>query len=141
MDIERGFEIEHPAAVLPWGCSEDELIGLLAREPRRITSGYHTIDCTALNGMLVTAGFHFQPRRDGVLHKVELFRGETLDLSTSFARFQHHLELTFGEPHDASPAGRPPAYEWRFGDVRIGHWVTRRFTEEEHIVIERVATG
>jgi hypothetical protein len=138
VDVERGFEIEHPSAFVPWGCSEQELEDILPRSPRRITAGYHTLDCTALTGMLVTAGFHFEPRRDGVLQRVELFRGETLDLGTSFTRFQHHLELTFGAAHEVvGPTERFPGHEWRFGDVSIRHWVTRRFSEEEHIVLAR----
>lgn len=138
VDIEQGFTIEHPATVLPWGIDEDELLDLLARAPRRVTAGYHTLDCTALDGMLLTAGFHFTPRRDGMLHKIELFRAETLDLDTSYARFQHHLRSAFGEPHETThPPGVQPSHEWRFGDVVVRHYVTRRFVQEEHIVVER----
>lgn len=139
MDVERGFEIEHPASIVPWGCSEEELVELLAREPRRVTDGYLTLDCTALTGMLLTAGFHFEPRRGGSLHRIDLFRGETLDLGSSYARFQHHLELTFGEPHETTDRHQQlPTHEWRFGRVRVLHALKRRFVHEETIRLERI---
>lgn len=139
VDVERGFEIEEPTAIVPWKCSEDELVAVLARPPRRITDGYHTIDCTALGGLLLTAGFHFEPRRNGTLHRIELFRGETLELATSYARFQEHLRQTFGEPHEIIEQSHGYATTiWQFGDVRVRHSVSRRMVQEEQIVLERV---
>ena len=142
MDIERGFEIDDPTAFVPWGIGEGDLADRLPHTVRRIADGYHTADCTALGGLLVTAGFHFRPRQDGVLHRVELFRGETLDLGTSYARFQDHLERTFGAPHRTGPgSGAYPHHEWRFGEVTIWHKVTARFSTEEQIVLDRTDAG
>lgn len=137
MDVARGFQIEYPSTFLPWGATEEEVLDLLARAPRRVTDGYHTVDCTALGGLLLTAGFHFDPRQDGRLREVELFRAHSEELATSFARFQHHLELTFGPPHTTTR--RPqwyPDHQWRFGHVRVRHFAQRRFVHEEHVRIE-----
>ncbi len=139
MELERGFEIEFPAVFVPWGASEDELVSLLPRSPRRVTDGYHTFDCTALSGMVLTVGFHFDPRRDGTLRELGLFRVDPAPLSASFATFQRHLEATFGPPH--ASARKPnwyPSHEWSFGDVRIRHYAQLRFVQEDHVRIELV---
>jgi hypothetical protein len=139
VELERGFQIDHPAVFLPWGVTEQELAELLPRPARRVTDGYHTFDCTALTGLLVVLGLHFEPRRGGVLHELELHRPEPADLAVAFGRSQHHLELTFGPPHDTRQRpGWYPSHEWRFGDVRVRHYAQHRFVHEDRVRIERV---
>lgn len=142
MELGRGFEIEFPSAVVPWGISEGELVALLPRPPRRVTDGYHTLDCTALSGLVLTLGFHFGPRRNGALRELEFFRAERIGLATSFVVFQRHLVATFGPPHVSTRRPRwYPSHEWTFGDVVVRHFAQHRFVHADKVRIELVGAG
>jgi hypothetical protein len=141
MDLSRGFEIEDPAVVVPWGVSETELLDILPVVPQHVTSGYYVIDCVSLGGLRHALGFHFRPRRDGKLVELEFFRRSYPgypDLRESFLDFQARLESTFGRPTTASPGDEGvPNYTWRVGHATIRHYVFDRFGPEEHVRIVR----
>jgi hypothetical protein len=136
MDLARGFEIEDPPVVVPWGSTEDE-VRLLLPSLREVTPGYLTGEVVSLRGLRHMLGFHFQPRNRGRLVELELYRSSYLDLQASFAEFQRHLEATFGPPQESRPAGDGfPAYGWKVGRTTIRHYVFDRFGPEEHVEVQ-----
>jgi hypothetical protein len=139
MDLERGFQIEHPAAFVTWGILEAELLELLPIAPDHVTSGYYVIDCVSLSGLCHALGFHFHKPQGGTLRELEFFRRAYPaypDLTASFEEFQEHLVTTFGPPDAESPGDEGfPRYGWRVGATIVRHYVFDRFGPEEHVRI------
>lgn len=139
MDIESGFKIESPSVFVPWNISESKLASLFnSHHLRRVTHGYYTIACTSLGGLQSHLGFHFDPRRNGVLTELEFFRDQSMDLRESFREFQTHLEKSFGKPADRTVGAEGfPNVRWIAGSCEVVHFVFDRFGPEEHVRIRR----
>ena len=139
LDFSRGFVIEEPSVVIPWGATEQELVEIVGAEAlNHVTRGYYTVQCVALGGLRIHLGFHFQPRSGGKLWEFEVFRGDMTPLETSFAEFQAHLEAVLGPPSSTSDAdGEFSHYEWRTPDLHVYHYVLDRFGPEEHVRFKR----
>jgi hypothetical protein len=125
----EGFRIESPDAFVPWGISEGDLLAMFGDRLKRVTDGYFVMECTSLTGLRHMLGFHFRPRINGKLTEFEFFRRSYPSLTGSFEEFQHHLELTFGEP---SVKKISDSYEWHFDGVDLKHYIIDRFGPEEH---------
>jgi hypothetical protein len=139
MDVSRGFEIEQPAAFVPWGISEAQFEqDFAALGLRHITRGYFTAHCVSLGGLPHELGFHFYPREGGGLNELEFFRSSHVSLAISFEDFQRHLEATFGEPTITVPEpGGFPSHTWQLRGADVVHFVIERFGPEQHVRIKR----
>ena len=140
MEIGRGFQLEQPRVLVPWGISEQELQGLFKDlELRHVTHGYYVAQCVSLNGLSHYLGFHFTPSASGKLIWFELFQTGS-ELESSYRDFQDHLEISFGCPTTTIPGseGFPTNY-WRIQDVQITHLVQEHFGPAERLRIERIA--
>ncbi len=151
MDISKGFQIESPNILVPWGITQRRLRQLFADYPiRRVGEGYYVTSCVSLNGLSHELGFHFTPRFPWTLHIrgrlewLEFFRRHDNtkvymnDLRESFETFQKHLELTFGPPSKSSPGSEGfPIHEWCLGSVEVGHSIYERFTLNEAVMIRK----
>lgn len=139
MDIEQGFGIENPRAFVRWGSTEEDLIAALGKHFRYVTKGYYTITCKTLGGMEHELGFHFNPRKNGVLRELEFFRRSYEDQANSYNEFQSHFEATFGKPDKSSPGTEGfESHEWNLGRNKIVHYILNRFGPEEHMRIKHV---
>ena len=138
MYINRGFQIDNPKAFIPWGITEQQLISILGDKLRRVTDGYYSLTCESLGGLKHELGFHFEPRRRGLLQLFEFFRRSYPDLHASFDEFQSYFVREFGAP-TKSKAGSEgfPDYTWRLKNVIIKHYIFDRFGPEEHMTIEK----
>jgi hypothetical protein len=137
MNIDQGFEIEHPKAFVRWEATEEDLKSTLGKELRHVTKGYYTITCKTLGGIEHELGFHFSPRKHGVLTELEFFRRSYEDQADSYNEFQRHLVATFGKPHKSSPGNEGfESHEWNIGRNTIVHYVHNRFGPEEHMRIK-----
>ena len=137
MEISKGFQIEDPCVWIPRGASESLLVELLGPHGlREVTGGYYTISAKSLSGLCCEIGFHFSPRRQGVLQELEFFRRSYPDQGKSFANFQEHLERTFGTPTGTEQGEEGfPSYGWAIGGAHVSHYVFDRFGPEEHVRI------
>ena len=133
MDLRRGFQVEVPAIVLPWGIDERQLRALLP-SAHHVTDGYDTLDVVSLHGLRHVLGFHFEPRANGPLVELEFFRREPIDIAMSYADFERHLERTYGPPTQ-SAAGEDgfPTQRWLLDGAEVRHYVFDRFGLEEHV--------
>lgn len=139
MDIASGFEIESPSAFIPWDIDESELKGILGSSLRHVTTGYYTITCESVGGMLHELGFHFEPRKNGKLNEFEFFRRSYDDQESSFKEFQTHFESVFGKPSKTQEGNEGfPSHQWNLNGAVIVHYVFDRFGPEEHMRIKRV---
>jgi hypothetical protein len=138
MEISKGFQIEEPSVWVPRGATEAHLLELLSPHGlRKVTSGYYTISAKSLAGLGCEIGFHFTPKREGLLRELEFFRRSYPDQAKSFASFQEHLERAFGVPTSAEPGSDGfPTYGWSIGGVSVSHYVFDRFGPEEHVRIK-----
>jgi len=139
MDISKGFQIEQPRLLIPWGIREAQLRQIFQGHVlRHITDGYYTTSCISLSGLSHELGFHFNPRVGGVLVEYEFFRRSYPDQAASYAEFQRHLEATFGSPTISSAGSEGfPTQVWRIDDAEIAHYVFDRFGPEEHVMIRK----
>ncbi|NCZ96521.1 MAG: hypothetical protein EBZ44_04735 [Verrucomicrobia bacterium] len=139
MDITRGFQIEQPDLFIPWKVSETELQQLFLKQPlRHVTHGYFTTNCTSLGGLSHELGFHFHPRRGGVLIELEFFRTSYADQAASYQEFQRHLEQTFGQPTTTTAGSEGfSSHTWQLTGAEIAHFVYDRFGLEEHVRIKK----
>ncbi|HTU50009.1 MAG TPA: hypothetical protein VMF56_05405 [Acidobacteriaceae bacterium] len=139
MDISRGFHIEQPDILIPWGISEAELEKLFdGLDLRRVTNGYFVTHCDSLSGLSHELGFHFDLRAGSILRELEFFGGNFTDNSSSFQTFQQHLEATFGQPTTTLPGTEGfPSYTWLLDGCEIVHYVRKRFGPEELVRIKR----
>jgi hypothetical protein len=141
--FETGFPIEVPALIVPWHINEHVLVQLLGKRLRHVTHGYYTTACTALAGLQIQLGFHFEPRRDGILREFEVFRGVSHDLQQSYSEFQHHLVRLLGKPATTGSDGGTgfDSHEWRGVGYRVVHLVKDRFGPEEHVRVQFIAAA
>jgi hypothetical protein len=132
MNLRSGFEIDDPALVIPWGIKEEVLLRIGGAEGRRqVTTGYYTASCKALGGLSVEVGFHFEPRANGLLAEMEIFRKFSKPITESVEEFQKHLEATFGKPILSSPGTeRFPHFAWRVPGSRVSMDDLRRIPRE-----------
>jgi hypothetical protein len=143
--LSEGFQIEDPEVFVPWGADEATLRPLLPPSLRMVTTGYFTMDCTSLTGLRHVLGLHMTPREEGRLHELEFFRMNPHDssdepetLAASFDVWQHHLQLTFGEPTARSDGDCDlPSYVWQVGEATVRHFCQYRFGAEQHVRIAR----
>ena len=140
VDLARGFEIEDPSMVVPWGITADQFRDLLP-SAREVTVGYQTHEVVSLGGLRHMLGFHFEPRTsDGQLVELELFRKSYPDQKASFQEFQEHLEATFGRGWERVPGSEGlPSYRWTIDGAEILHYLFDRFGPEEHVRIRQPA--
>ena len=138
MEIEKGFKIDLPNIFVSWNINEKELTELFAEnELKNVTTGYYTFPCESLNGLKCIIGFHFEPRKNGVLSELEFFRTDYSNQKKSFDDFQSHFEKIFGNPTEKSKGNEGfDNYEWSINGIRISHYVFDRFGPEEHMRIK-----
>ena len=134
MDISRGIEFDNPKIILRWGMRAHELGNSVPLS--KVSEGYFTFDAIALGGRSVRVAVRFQADR---LYKVELMRGDDLDLAESYRDFQDRLEHSFGEADSCMPAeggedGGYNYYVWKRGSVKVSHSVIDRFRLTENVV-------
>ena len=142
MNIKEGFKIDVPDIFIPWCIDEQTLIKLLNKHSyNHVTKGYYTISCKSLSGLDCMLGFHFEPRKDGLLKELEFFRNSYSDQSESFYEFQSHFEKAFGKPSKNYFGNEGyENYLWDFDSVQIVHYVIDRFGPEEHMRIKFIKT-
>lgn len=142
MEIEKGFKIDSPNVFVPWNIDEKEFLELFkTAELKNVTSGYYTIPCESLNGLKSLIGFHFEPRKNGVLNELEFFRTNYDDQKKSFDDFQSHFENAFGKPTGSSKGNEGfDNYQWSINGIKIMHYVFDRFGPEEHMRIKYEST-
>ena len=135
-DLRIGFHIDVPDVFVPWGICQSKLLEMLeAGSPdkkgiRKVTGSYYCVNGKAL-GLECTIGFHFKWRK---LSQIEIFDPNQKDLAKGFARFQGALVNEFGEPTRSKSIGDDfPAHEWKFGSIRILHFMQERFGEESRL--------
>jgi hypothetical protein len=140
MNIQEGFKIEKPDVFIPWDIDEQTLIEILGKlESRHVTTGYYTISCKSLNGLDCILGFHFEPRKNGLLRELEFFRTDYSDQKMSFNEFQSHFEKEFGRPTSESMGNEGfKNYTWNLNGAQIVHFIFDRFGPEEHMRIRRI---
>ena len=140
MNIHEGFQIDEPNIFIPWNIDEKDLTQKLnGHNLEHVTKGYYTISCKTLNGLNCMLGFHFEPRKNGLLNELEFFRTDYSDQDKSFEDFQSHLESAFGKPTSESDGHEGfKNYAWNLNDVQIVHFVFDRFGPEEHVRIKSV---
>jgi hypothetical protein len=74
MNIEKGYQLDNPSLLVPWGINEGKLVELFGgHELKMIGDGYYTAQCNSLGGLDCYIGFHFTPRLGGTLSKLEFF--------------------------------------------------------------------
>lgn len=84
-------------------------------------------------------GFHFEPRKNGILKELEFFRTDYSNQQKSFDDFQSHFEKSFGKPTSSTKGNEGfNNYEWNFNEVQIVHFVFDRFGPEEHMRIKKL---
>jgi hypothetical protein len=138
VDLMRGYRVERPDVLVPWGIDERSLHALLPAV-HHVTDGYDTLDVVSLGGLAHALGFHCDPRVGGRLVEFEIFRKEAMDLRASYAEYERHLELAFGPPTRSTPGDEGfPSNEWSLDGAAIAHYVFDRFGPEEHVRIRRV---
>jgi len=141
MDIARGLTTD-AGVCIPWLISQTKLDAIIASDClETIAPDYLVTRCSLLGGLNLSLGFHFKGDK---LLEFELFRHLSRPLADSFAEFQRHLTQTFGDPTQSiagdADAGYDCGYdhhEWRFGRIRIRHYVIDRFGCEEHVRIAK----
>ena len=139
MDIASGFEVEFPEAFIPWGIKEKELMNILGDNLRHVTTGYYTITCQSLGGMAHELGFHFEPRKNGVLNELEFFRRTYHNQMASFEEFQDHFQEFFGPPTTSKEVSNEfPFHQWNLNGATIVHYIFDRFGPEEHMRIKHI---
>ena len=141
MEITKGFKIDKPDIFVDWKIKENDLQKLFRdSDLKKITTGYYTADCESLSGLNCMIGFHFEPRKDGILKELEFFRTDYSDHKKSFNDFQKHFESSFGKP-DKSSSGNEgfKNYEWNLHSIQIVHFVFDRFGPEEHMRIKKIS--
>lgn len=145
MKIEDGFQIDEPNIFIPWRINEDELKALFSEKKSfsdqnpliYVTRGYYTTSCVSLGGLKHKLGFHFEPRKNGVLVELEFFRKSYSDQKESFDDFQKYFEQNFGKPTAKSESDEWfPNYRWKLQKIEIIHCVFDRFGPEEHMRIK-----
>ncbi|KAB2877580.1 hypothetical protein F9K33_16115 [bacterium] len=139
MTIDNGFKIDHPDVFVPWDIEEKQLMKLFnGQRLVNVSTGYYTIDSESLNGLKCTIGFHFEPRKSGLLKELEFFRANYTDQVKSYEEFQRHFEQAFGRPTQTSVGTEGfNDHSWVFAKVSIFHFVFDRFGPEEHMRIKR----
>jgi hypothetical protein len=139
MNLREGFTIEDPALMVPWNITDTKLIEIGGSNGLcKVSRGYYAASYTALGGLQIELGFHFEPRSGGRLKEIEIFRKFPKPLNVSFQEFQAHLERTFGAPTQAAPGSEGlPDYEWRVPGAVIHHYVFDRFGPEKHARIKK----
>ena len=139
MNIQEGFKIDEPDTFIPWDIDELTLTQKLnGHDFKHVTTGYYTTQCKSLNGLSCMLGFHFEPRKNGILNELEFFRTDYSDQEKSFNDFQSHFEKEFGKPTLESNGNEGfKNYTWIFDSVKIVHYVFDRFGPEEHMRIKK----
>ncbi|HWB61702.1 MAG TPA: hypothetical protein VG733_19625 [Chthoniobacteraceae bacterium] len=139
MEISKGFQIEQPELFIPWKVSEPELQRIFDGHLLcHVTHGYFTTHCVSLCGLSHELGFHFDPRRGGVLIELEFFRTSYVDLAGSYQDFQQHLETAFGQPMVTTPGPEGfSSHVWQLSEVEVVHFIFDRFGPEEHVRIKK----
>lgn len=140
MNIQEGFKIDEPDVFIPWDIDEQILTQKLNEyDFKHVTTGYYTISCKSLNGLNCMLGFHFEPRKNGLLNELEFFRTDYLDQEKSFTEFQFYFENEFGKPTSESKGNEGfKNYTWNLDHVQIVHYVFDRFGPEEHMRIKKI---
>jgi len=142
MEITTGFKIDKPDIFVDWNITEKDLQKLFSNSDlEKVTTGYFTANCESLSGLFCMIGFHFEPRKDGVLRELEFFRTDYFDLNRSFSDFQKHFENSFGKPNKISHGneGFNNNYKWNLNGIQIVHFVFDRFGPEEHMRIKKIS--
>ncbi len=141
MEISKGFKIDKPDIFVDWNIHENDLQKLFFDfDLKKVTTGYFTADCKSLNGLVCKIGFHFEPRKNGVLKELEFFRIDYKDQKKSFTEFQTYFENSFGKPDKKTPENEGFSnYEWNLNGIQIVHFVFDRFGPEEHMRIKKVS--
>ena len=139
MNLLDAFPIEHPAVSVPWGVTEEQLLGILASaSARRVTREYITLPVRILGGLDCMLGFHF--RDNGCLSELEFFRTAYTDQRASYEEFQRHFEQALGPPSRTQAGDEGfPSHEWYVPGARVVHYVFDRFGPEEHMRVQRIA--
>src|SRR5687768_6369744 len=116
MNIAKGFAIDDADTEIPWRITPEQLAWITGPNAlTEVTRDYFYTTCSALGGMQVRLGFHFEGRR---LRQLEFLRCFTMPLAESYADFQKHLESIFGSPTSVAEADGGYNYcEWRYGRV------------------------
>ena len=140
MDLSNGFNIDKPDIFVKWNITETELQALFqGYELKHVTTGYYTANCLSLSGLDCMIGFHFEPRKNGILMELEFFRLDYSNQQKSFNDFQLHFEKTFGKPTNTTKGNEGfNNYEWMLNEVQIVHYVFDRFGPEEHMRIKKL---
>ncbi|MCK0108828.1 hypothetical protein MWU58_05955 [Flavobacteriaceae bacterium S0825] len=143
MEIEKGFKIDSPDVFVPWNISEKEFVKLFeTNKLKNVANGYYTISCESLDGLKCFIGFHFDPRRNGILNELEFFRLDYTNQKASFEDFQFHFEKAFGNPNLKSKGKEGfDNYQWSINEIRIMHYIFDRFGNEEHMRIRNESTS
>ncbi|MEZ6093181.1 MAG: hypothetical protein R3C03_02935 [Pirellulaceae bacterium] len=141
MDIARALTTD-AGVCIPWLIPQEELTSSVGSDClESISNDYLVTRCSLLGGLDLSLGFHFKGNK---LLEFELFRHIAWPLPDSYAEFQRHLTLTFGDPTQSIASDRDAGYdcgydhhEWRFGRIRVRHYVIDRFGCEEHVRIAK----
>jgi hypothetical protein len=131
--LRDGFTIDNPPIMVPWRLSQRKLVQLLKPHGLcEVARGYYTLKCTALSGLSLQLGFHFESGSPNAKFWLELFRERSTSLEESYQELQRHLEETFGPPTqtDAGEEGFP-THCWDIDNFLVGHMVNERFVLSE----------
>lgn len=138
MDIAKGFQVDDPAVLIPWGISVQRLLDLFSSSSsskqalRKVASEYYTFSGVAL-GLYTDIGFHFERNK---LEQFELFDLTQNNLNERYNKYQSALVREFGQPTQSRTVSIfPPAHEWCILNYRILHFAQDRFGPESHLRI------
>jgi len=126
-EFDRGFPLEKPPVMLPWGISENAAVSLLkGATVQRVVAGQFRIRCTALGGLDMEVELHFEPRVGGRLKQVEILRMPTRRKRKGFDDLQGRLvsRLGSGVPVKASAVAQMDGVAprlWRCGFLNVTH--------------------
>ena len=133
-DLARGFQLEQPPLIVPWGISEAEFVLLFPEGAlRHVSDGYFTATCVSLGGTRHELGFHFHGCPGGGLCELEFFRLDA-PLSQTYPDWQQRLESLLGEP-DVTESGDEgyKRHAWQIGPVHVVHTVIDHFGPAEFV--------
>src|SRR6267142_2259941 len=119
--LSRGFRIEDPDVLAPWGSSVAAVLKAFAAAgagaPRQVTPLYYIARGTVLGGLQCQVGFHFEAKgSSSSLNKIQLFDNGERDIEASYRAFQDRLLQQFGPPtiqKAGALSSSMPDCEWR----------------------------
>jgi hypothetical protein len=128
-ELSRGFLLEQPSLTIPWGLSKTELTRLLSPYGlRKLSRDHYQLSCTALGGLTIELGFHFELICGSARYTLQIWRKCQVDVEADYYELQRHLESTFGFPTRTEPGSEGyPTHYWNQGDFTVKHWLWEHF--------------